>query len=283
MRPSDRSPQSRVPRLGIPSRGRPDSSQVAQITERTTAWGTKPWHPDSAFTLIELLVVIGIIGVLVGITVPATSAIRRQAQKCVCASNLRQVGNSLLMYVQDHKGRLPYVVEPMWSTYAATGRPDLSIDPRTDPRSFINVMRPYGVSEELLTCPSYVLKTPSAVELPPVQTYRFSSANNADGAIRTIDYFFRIAGSVDYKFSMKYLNGRRYGLDYVMLEQRDNSLVGVFYRGVGHFYLARDFVASKTTGIRTTYTPPHNKQFNQLRVDMSVSLEKDEDFGFTSP
>ncbi len=238
---------------------------------------------ERAFTLIELLVVIGIIGTLVAITVPTTSAIRRQAQKCVCASNLRQVGNSLLMYVQDHKGRLPMVVEPMWTNFAATGQADLSIDPRTGPQSFINVMRPYGVSEELLTCPAYVLKTPSAVEAAPVQTYRVSSANNADGAIRTIDYFFRISGSVDYKFSLKYLNGRKYGVDYVKLEERNDALVGVLYSGVGHFYLVRDFVALKTEGIHTTFIPPHNKQFNQLRVDMSVSLEKDESFGFSSP
>lgn len=225
----------------------------------------------SGFTLLELLITLGIIATLMAVLIPTTQAVRQQARKCLCASNLRQIGQSLLLYVQDHQNRLPYVVEPMWKP----GQPaDLSVDPRQFPQSFIRVMDRYGVNESLMTCPSYVLKMPNWDEL--VQTYRVSSANNADGVPRTIEQLARPDGTVDYKYSLKYLNGRRYSVDHAMpLATPDGDMVGQLRRGVGPFYLVRDFVRKNTVGFVSVYTAPHNKQFNQLKIDMSVSLEKD--------
>ncbi len=228
-----------------------------------------------AFTLIELLTVIGIISVLTAIALPAGSAVRKQAWKCLCASNLRQVGNSILLYTQDHRGRLPDVIEPMWTTLPTQGKIDMSIDPRTDPRSFLSVMKPYGVTPDLLTCPAAVMQVINDPSQEPIQTYRISSSNNADGIPKRIEQFYLPGGDIDYFYSLKYLNGRKYDVDHVMLRSVSGVMRGVKFRGAGPFYLARDFVKAQTKGWITTYTPPHNKQFNQLKLDMTVSLEKD--------
>jgi type II secretory pathway pseudopilin PulG len=59
------------------------------------------------FTLVELLVVIGIIAVLMGILLPALSAVKRTAQRVVCGSNLSGIGKALLLYANDQEGDFP--------------------------------------------------------------------------------------------------------------------------------------------------------------------------------
>ncbi|MGE3240205.1 MAG: DUF1559 domain-containing protein [Pirellulales bacterium] len=62
-------------------------------------------HPDNnltkrrgAFTVLELLVVIGIIGMLVGLLLPALMAARESARRLQCTSNLHELG----LAIQEH-------------------------------------------------------------------------------------------------------------------------------------------------------------------------------------
>jgi prepilin-type N-terminal cleavage/methylation domain-containing protein/prepilin-type processing-associated H-X9-DG protein len=59
------------------------------------------------FTLVELLVVIGIVLVLLALLMPAISNARQKATTAVCASNMRQVHQATMQFVQDHEGRMP--------------------------------------------------------------------------------------------------------------------------------------------------------------------------------
>jgi len=87
------------------------------------------------FTLVELLVVISIIGLLIGLSVPALSKARENARRTKCLSNVRQLRIALQMYADSHDGRVPprdYDAGAVW----------------------VDRLEPYYASRKLLRCPT---------------------------------------------------------------------------------------------------------------------------------
>ncbi len=60
--------------------------------------------PRVAFSLVELIVVIGLIAILIAFLLPALSMARQNAVSVQCQSQLRQIGQALLMYANDNDG-----------------------------------------------------------------------------------------------------------------------------------------------------------------------------------
>lgn len=60
-------------------------------------------------TLMELLTVISIIAILAALLIPAIGVVRDRGQMAYCQNNLRNIGQALAMYTDEHDDRFPAV------------------------------------------------------------------------------------------------------------------------------------------------------------------------------
>ncbi len=90
-------------------------------------------------SLIELLVALSIMGLLVGLLLPAVQSARESARRGTCANNLRQIGLATHNYSATH-GPFP----------ASTGPPNINRDPDPDPGHLIIDQKLYSIFTRLL-------------------------------------------------------------------------------------------------------------------------------------
>ncbi|MEX1045102.1 MAG: DUF1559 domain-containing protein [Chthoniobacterales bacterium] len=99
-----------------------------------------------AFTLVELLVVLAIVAVLAALATPAIGNAIERGRATKCVNNLRQIGVAFQQYAADNDYRFPAI---------ETEPPSLPDDVENKGTA-LQVLGPYGVTQETLTCPSDV-------------------------------------------------------------------------------------------------------------------------------
>jgi prepilin-type N-terminal cleavage/methylation domain-containing protein/prepilin-type processing-associated H-X9-DG protein len=109
----------------------------------------------TGFTLVELLVVIAIIAILTAILFPVFSQARERARQTACMSNMRQVGTSVNMYVQDYDESYPAYDEqsPDWGA-GPWGEDGAQVDNYRSISRWVPQLMSYVKNTRVFACPS---------------------------------------------------------------------------------------------------------------------------------
>jgi prepilin-type N-terminal cleavage/methylation domain-containing protein len=113
------------------------------------------------FTLVELLIVIAIIGVLMGLLLPAIQAARERARMATCSNNVGQLGKAMFAYASSGKGTFPGWAEDQ-QLVSGTNREWLALPwsakilPQLDQQS---------LRDQLLTMTGFDFSKPSRIDV----------------------------------------------------------------------------------------------------------------------
>lgn len=131
------------------------------------------------FTLVELLVVITIIGILMGLLIPAVNAAREAARRNQCATQLKNLSLAAIQY-ENGKGELPGYLQS-YGTYAGGSDPT---DPgATGPAAHIKLgtwvvaLMPFLDAQ-----PTYEVWTEDRYPVTKTATGELAPTNEANGA-----------------------------------------------------------------------------------------------------
>jgi type II secretory pathway pseudopilin PulG len=118
-------------------------------------------QPRRGIRLIEVLIVIAIIVLLFSIFLPWLNRARETGGHIRCASNLRQIGQAMLLYATDNGGHYPRTVyvpgkPPVYGTNPTAIDPFKDGGPEANDvtASIFLLLRTQDITAEVFTCPS---------------------------------------------------------------------------------------------------------------------------------
>ncbi|MBC2601581.1 type II secretion system protein [Puniceicoccus vermicola] len=200
----------------------------------------------SGFSLIELIATVAVIFVLIGLGYAGISRARVNAQKSQSVSNLKEIGQAIMLYAADHSGKFPLMCSsdawqsPIWSTntlpeYLDENRFELEGGRRIHP-VFVDPMLAYdrhgtlgdyGANAEVLRgYPSY----------PGEGALRISSLGNTNTA-KLMMVLAAENGGAENEHGMWYINSKKLGGDVFGISRArpstrgTDTVLGVFADG----------------------------------------------------
>jgi prepilin-type N-terminal cleavage/methylation domain-containing protein len=127
----------------------------------------------NGFTLIELLVVIVIIAILAALLLPALARAKQKGQQAVCLSNLKQIGLSFAMYLNDNDSR--FVDHRDFKNTVGDGYHPWTSWPPSDPRGGWApiVLKDENANNAIWSCPKALTSPVGNIQ----QTFQVASTN----------------------------------------------------------------------------------------------------------
>lgn len=137
----------------------------------------------TAFTLVEMLVVIAIIGVLVGILLPAVQAARERARQVQCMNNLKQFGLAVVNF-ESSRNRFPGSQELL-----LPADPSVALIGNNKPASWFTLLLPeFEHSDIMERWNTTTIPVTDPVLVPSLEYARCPSAPEALGLTATTTY-----------------------------------------------------------------------------------------------